>query len=227
MDQVDSNNVEATTHCSAFFFARDFATQHTLQFIESVTNCRPDLRILEVGCGTGHLAKALLDKGHWVLPIDVSEEAVAFAQSLGLPAKQTDVFGIKDLLFDCVLFARSLHYINPLHESLAHAALLLDKGGFVLLEDFAFDKMDDKTAVWFQGVQNVLAAIGITAVERVDIGGAFCHLMNYYSEHHLHSCQELIQALSNVLSGIETAEGVPYLYRYFVPGIQSHTLADC
>jgi SAM-dependent methyltransferase len=220
MDDVTSNNFEAATQYSALN-ATDFAAQHTLQFIESVTECRPNLRFLEVGCGKGHLAKALADKGHQVLPIDVSEEAVAFARSLGLPAKQTDIFGVSDSAFDGILFIQSLHHISPLDQSLAQVALLLDKGGFVLVEDFAFNKMDEKTAVWFQAVQNILAATGIDAFHRIDIDKAFAHLMNHYSEHGIHTGEELIRALRNVFRKVEISEGAPYLYRYFVQKMES------
>ena len=203
--------------------AVDFATQHTLQFIESVTELRPNLRFLEVGCGKGHLANALVDKGYQVLPIDVSEEAVAFARSLGLPAKQTDIFGVSDSMFDGILFIQSLHHINPLDQSLAQAARLLDEGGFVLVDDFAFNKIDEKTAVWFQGIQNVLAGSGINSFHGIEMGKAFAHLMHHYSEHGIHTGEELIRALRDVFREVEVSEGGPYLYRYFVSKMESRT----
>ena len=187
--------------------AVDFATQHTLQFIESVMELRPNLRFLEVGCGKGHLAKALVDKGHLVIPIDVSEEAVSFARSLGLPAKQADIFGVSDSVFDGILFIQSLHHINPLDRSLAQAARLLDQGGFVLVDDFAFNKIDEKTAAWFQGIQNVLAGSGINSFHDISMGEAFA--------------EELIRALRDVFRKVEVSEGGPYLYRYFVSKTES------
>jgi 2-polyprenyl-3-methyl-5-hydroxy-6-metoxy-1,4-benzoquinol methylase len=217
---ADAANIEPAAQSGALN-ARDFSTQQTLQFTESATEGRPGLRILEVGCGRGHLAKALVDMGHSVLPIDISEEAVAFARSLGLSAKQTDIFGIKDSKFDCVLFARSLHHITPLDESLRQAALLLDEGGFVVLEDFDFTKMDEKTAVWLRGVQNTLSTVGIAAAEHFDIGNAFRDLMNYYSEHRLHTGKQLIEALRNVFRKVEISEGGPWLYSSFVPRAES------
>lgn len=201
----------------------DFATQQTLQFIESVTERRPNVRFLEVGCGKGYVAKALADQGHQVLAIDVSDEAVAFVRSLGLPAKQTDIFGISDSRFDGILFIQSLHHISPLDQSLAQAGLLLDKGGFVLVEDFAFNKLDEKTALWFRAVENVLSAAGIDAFHRRDLDKAFADLMDHYSEHGIHTGEELIRALRNAFRKVEISEGAPYLYRYFVRKMESRT----
>jgi ubiquinone/menaquinone biosynthesis C-methylase UbiE len=58
--------------------------------------------------------------------------------------------GVNDFAFDGILFIQSLHHINPLDQSLAQAARLLDKGGFVLVDDFAFNRIDERTAVWLQ-----------------------------------------------------------------------------
>ena len=220
MDEVTSNKSEVAAQSRALN-ATDFATQYTLQFIESVTERRPNLRFLEVGCGKGHLARALVDKGHQVLPIDVSEEAVAFARSLGLPPKQTDIFGINDTAFDGILFIQSLHHITPLDQSLDQATRLLDGDGFVLVDDFAFNKIDENTAAWFQGVQNVLAVAGIGAFHCVEIEKAFSHLVNHYSGHGIHTGEELIRALRNTFRKVEISEGGTYLYRYFVSKMES------
>ncbi|MBV8098702.1 MAG: class I SAM-dependent methyltransferase [Verrucomicrobia bacterium] len=220
MYEVTSNDFEAAAQNNALKVT-DFATQHTLRFIESVTKRRSNLRFLEVGCGKGHLAKALVDRGHQVLPIDVSEEAVAFARSLGLPAKQTNIFDVNGSAFDGILFIQSLHHISPLDQSLAQAARLLDKGGFVLVDDFAFSKMDEETAVWFQGVQNVFAGAGIDGFHRINIDKAFAHLMSHYAEHGIHTGDELIRASKNVFPNVEISEGGPYLFRHFVPKMES------
>lgn len=42
--------------------------------------CESKQRILEVGCGTGRVLKALLDYGHSVTGIDISEEMLAIAR---------------------------------------------------------------------------------------------------------------------------------------------------
>jgi hypothetical protein len=110
---------------------------------------------------------------------------------------------------------------NPLDQSLAQAAGLLDKSGFALVDDFAFNKIDERTAVWFQGVQNLLAAAGTSASHRIDINEAFANLMHHYSEHSIHTGEELIRVLRTVFRNVEISEGGTYLYRYFVTKMES------
>jgi len=50
--------------------SRDIATNHTLSFIEECTIPSPG-KILEVGCGLGHLVQELAKKGHAVTAIDI------------------------------------------------------------------------------------------------------------------------------------------------------------
>ena len=45
--------------------------------------------------------------------------------------------------------------------------------------------------------------------------------MSHYSEHGIHTGEELIRALRNGFRKVEISEGGPYLYRYFVAKMAS------
>lgn len=53
-------------------FAGDFAIYLNL--------LHPDARVLEVGCGTGRLLKPVLERGHNVVGLDISEDMLALAR---------------------------------------------------------------------------------------------------------------------------------------------------
>ena len=55
---------------------------------------------------------------------------------------------------------RSLHHIHPLDESVGHAAKNLAEGGYMIVEDFAHESVDEKTLRWFRSTIRLLEATG-------------------------------------------------------------------
>src|SRR5438067_13415327 len=51
--------------------------------------------------------------------------------------------------FDAIAFTRSLHHINPLRQAIVRARELLNPNGFLLIEDFALDDVNEATIAWF------------------------------------------------------------------------------
>ncbi|MGK0299216.1 MAG: 2-polyprenyl-3-methyl-5-hydroxy-6-metoxy-1,4-benzoquinol methylase, partial [Planctomycetota bacterium] len=116
-------------------------------------------RILEVGSGQGHLAAALAGAGHQVVAMDSDEEAVAATRYKGVDAR---VGTFPDELpehdegpFDVVLFTRSLHHLEELDAACAAAFSLLSPTGVVLVEDWAWNIIDDRTAAWAYGLMGI------------------------------------------------------------------------
>ena len=62
----------------------DIPTQETVAFITS--HSMPDANVLEIGCGDGAVASALMRRGYGVVGVDGSEEAVANARARGVAA---------------------------------------------------------------------------------------------------------------------------------------------
>src|SRR5947199_7603622 len=126
----------------------DVPTRETLKFLES--HIPVGATILEVGCGEGQVACELLKRGYHVSGLDSDPEVVASAQAHGVPAVVASwpKFA-SSVSFDAIAFTRSLHHINPLRQAIVRARELLNPNGFLLIEDFALDDVNEAPVAWF------------------------------------------------------------------------------
>jgi SAM-dependent methyltransferase len=99
--------------------------------------------VLEVGCGRGELARAMARSGHAVVAIDPDAPAGELFQAVSLEEFSTDE------TFDAVVAIRSLHHIHDLPGSVAKIASLLGPQGRFILDEHAFDRLDEPTARWY------------------------------------------------------------------------------
>jgi SAM-dependent methyltransferase len=96
-------------------------TSGECDFIEKELNCRKDLKIIDIGCGTGRHSIELTQRGYDVIGIDLSESLLAKARE---KAGQLDL-QIRFLHHD----ARDLPFENHFD-----VAIMLCEGGFPLME---------------------------------------------------------------------------------------------
>ena len=96
-----------------------------------------------MGCGDGALAHALAGLGHRLTAIDPR-------------APSGDIFRAVTLAdfeepepFDAVVASRSLHHIEDLGAAVGKLERLLRTGGVLILDEHAFDRLDEPTARWF------------------------------------------------------------------------------
>lgn len=98
-----------------------------------------DLRVLDVGCGTGRSRRIYLDRSSFYLGMDLALEAVALARRRfgGSSWLQADACHLpfRDGSFDLVAFSSVLHHLPERRTALAEAARALREGG----RAFAFD----------------------------------------------------------------------------------------
>jgi SAM-dependent methyltransferase len=120
----------------------------------------PAARILEVGCGTGELARAMDAAGYRVLAIDPqAPEGPTFRRTT---LEALDEAGP----FDAAVATYALHHIESLNPALDRIAGLLTPHGRLIIEEFGWDRLDPATARWYgqqQGepsVESVLAKWG-------------------------------------------------------------------
>lgn len=96
--------------------------ENMAKFVMGAANLQAGDRILEGGCGAGHLTKALAEAGLEVTAIDRSEEMLAIAKekTMGLPVhyRCQDIATLsQETDFSCRIFCLDvLHYLNDAEE---------------------------------------------------------------------------------------------------------------
>jgi len=210
--------------------AIDAEVEEVLDWIRAVLPERPGLRILEVGCGPGHLARRLLDAGAQVTAIDVDVDQAQAARGRGVPAIASDFLAFEGSGFDALLFTRSLHHISPLTGAIEKMRALLRPGGLILADEFAHEQMNAATAAWFWDLQAVLEEAGALAPDpgqrhhhhdspRREEGPPSADPLERWHHRHLHDpplhhAATLITALSAAFD-LRSQDRGPYLHRYF------------
>jgi SAM-dependent methyltransferase len=116
-----------------------------MEVLEFVTAHLPHapLRVLEVGCGDGRLARALDELGYRVVAIDPAAPEGAIYQPVSL-----EDF-VDPAPFEAVVASRSLHHIHDLAGGLSKLRRLLVPGGRLIVVEHAFDRLDEPTAGWY------------------------------------------------------------------------------
>jgi hypothetical protein len=115
----------------------------------------PPQRVLEVGCGReGGLVELLVGAGYDVLAVDPhAPEGEPFLQTTFQEASN------RLLLegFGAVVAGRVLHHVDPLGEGLD---LLASFAPLLVVDEFAWDRIDSAAQDWYEGQHRMLRATG-------------------------------------------------------------------
>lgn len=141
-----------------------------LAVFKSVVPSLAGIRILDVGCGSGGLARLLAEEGAEVTGIDPNPQALTAARTLAPAARfeeaSAEALPFEDAAFDVVLVVNALHHVplDAMDRALAEAARVARPGGWlIVLEPLAAGNffqalrvVEDETAVRL-AAQNALA----------------------------------------------------------------------
>ncbi len=156
--------------------------------------------------------------GYQVTAIDKCAESIEAAKALGVDAHVADImeFGTENT-YDAVLFTSSLHHIFPLDSALNRVKVLLNEMGKILVDDFAVEQVDAKTANWFYDLVDLVSTLA-TKEALEEPTAPVDALERWKKSHHhepaLHTRKEMQKIMERDFGNIR-ATTVPYLYRYF------------
>jgi SAM-dependent methyltransferase len=195
---------------------RELPVEETLAFLLGVLPS-PPATVLEVGCGRGDLALRLRDRGYAVTPLDRSAQAVADAAAAGLDAVQGDFLEHDGGPYDAVLFTRSLHHVSPLDGAVERTARLVARGGLVVGDEFARERIDRETAAWYFDTWDLLIELGLLPEEHPGPDDPLGRWEARFLHHDPPPAtgDDLLAALRARFELVALEDRVPYHYRYF------------
>lgn len=86
-------------------------------------------RVLEVGCGRGHLIKALADRGLDVVGIDANPQAEEVAETPLVRYMRAEALEFEDDSFDFVISVHAIEHIPELEKAMSEMARVLRPAG--------------------------------------------------------------------------------------------------
>ncbi|HZR94122.1 MAG TPA: class I SAM-dependent methyltransferase [Gaiellaceae bacterium] len=113
--------------------------------IEALAEVGPK-RVLDVGCGTGTLAKRIVEEvGAEVCAVDTSERMVELARALGVDARVADAEQLPydDRSFDAVFAGWVLYHVPGLPKAIAECARVVTEAGRLVASTYREDNISE------------------------------------------------------------------------------------
>ncbi len=103
-----------------------------LDKIDRLLDLQPGDRVLEVGCGAGHLVKRLAERGIDIVGIDVNPNASEVAGTDRVIEMAAESLDFPDDEFDAIVSVHAIEHIPELEAAAAEMARVLRPGGSAL-----------------------------------------------------------------------------------------------
>jgi ubiquinone/menaquinone biosynthesis C-methylase UbiE len=111
----------------------------------------PPARVLEVGCGNGRLARALVRAGYDVVAVDPRAPTGRIFRRCRIEDLE------EEGRFDAAVASIALHHVESLSVVLEKMSGLLRPRGRVIVNEFAWDQFNRKTAAWLWSRRSALS----------------------------------------------------------------------
>ena len=119
----------STSYDSARYARANRWDRSHLDRVNRLISMRPGDRVLEVGCGQGHLTRALADQGLDIIGIDANPQAPEIAGSKLVRHMEAQNLEFDDRTFDAIVSVHAIEHIPPLEEAFAEMVRVLKPGG--------------------------------------------------------------------------------------------------
>jgi ubiquinone/menaquinone biosynthesis C-methylase UbiE len=86
-------------------------------------------RVLEVGCGQGHLTEAIASRGVDIVGVDANSHATVVAANGRIQHMSAEALDFEDRTFDVVISVHAIEHIPRLSQALAEMVRVLKPGG--------------------------------------------------------------------------------------------------
>ncbi|SHJ71127.1 MerR family transcriptional regulator [Tepidibacter formicigenes] len=122
-------------------------------FKKAIENTKNDMKLLEIGVGTGNLAKRFLEKGYNIIGVDQSREMLNIAKEkfpkLKLRLGEFLKLPFENNAFDCIVSSYALHHLNDEEKKIAIKEMLrvLKLDGKIIIGDLMFENKKNKKEI--------------------------------------------------------------------------------
>lgn len=126
--------------------------------IEEIADGRPDLRLLDCGCGTGHNLPFLRQYGR-TFGFDLTPAGLAYARSRGVPIARADISHIpfRSQAFDLVTSFDVMQYVQDDGQMMREFARVLRPGGGAVVTAAAMEMLRGGHAAFWPEVRRYSA----------------------------------------------------------------------
>ena len=143
--------------------------QDYIKLIQKFGNKKSNIKVLDVGCGSGYITIELARFGFCVNGIDISDLAIVAAKNAAENSKESlsgnlayfnmPFEEVKDK-YDVILFSASLHHMPEIEKSIQHALNILNPGGLIVCLEPSPCMWKHEDAVPIALVRSILSATG-------------------------------------------------------------------